>query len=69
MFEVVFPPGETPNILLEESQPGNKVSEMTDSLLLERPKPAISLSLGCIHDKLDRFVPAYLFVGANYCSE
>lgn len=27
MFEVVFPPGETPNILLEESQPGNKVSE------------------------------------------
>lgn len=26
VFEVVFPPGETPNILLEESQPGNKVS-------------------------------------------
>lgn len=25
VFEVVFPPGDTPNILLEESQPGNKV--------------------------------------------
>lgn len=25
VFEVIFPPGQTPNILLEESQPGNKV--------------------------------------------
>ena len=27
VFEVVFPKGDTPNILLEESQPGNKVRE------------------------------------------
>ncbi|CAM9345644.1 unnamed protein product, partial [Ectocarpus sp. 6 AP-2014] len=26
VFEVVFPPGRTPNILLEESQPGNKLT-------------------------------------------
>ncbi|CAB1113702.1 unnamed protein product [Ectocarpus sp. CCAP 1310/34] len=26
VFEVVFPPGHTPNILLEESQPGNKLT-------------------------------------------
>lgn len=25
VFEVIFQPGETPNILLEEKQPGNKV--------------------------------------------
>lgn len=64
VFEVVFPPGETPNILLEESQPGNKVSEESGSVLVEHPKPAISLSLGCAPDILDRFVLGYLFVGA-----
>lgn len=27
VFEVVFPKGDTPNIMLEESQPGNKVRQ------------------------------------------
>lgn len=58
VFEVVFPPGRTPNILLEESQPGNKVG-----LILTRRVRKV-YSIGAVSkDGFDQGVLRALFGG------